>query len=153
MKLISLNQVLAKLPKGKNEDLGPYQVQKRAIELEMKIDKSYNLTNMTRSLRKVYKDIYPDHEDDDEDTSENALAAYGKQYKGQCHKCGNWGHKSADCSDHRPRSHTPACFFCGLTNHKIQSCREFQKYKENRGNQEGAHVACDTGYDGHELAM
>ena len=51
----------------------------------------------------MHKDLHGDDADDsskssrEEGADDRAMAAYSKQFKGHCHKCGKMGHKSADC--------------------------------------------------------
>ena len=55
---------------------------------------------------------------------EQALAAYSKQYKGRCSKCGEYGHKSRDCEDDKKggSSFKGSCFYCGEKGHVIADC-------------------------------
>ena len=132
-----MKQVLAKLPKGKEDELGPYQVEKRAIELEMKVDANYNLTKLSNSLEKVYKALAKDEVAVNEDKVEDdkAYVAYGKSFKGMCSRCGKYGHKGRDCKEESNKSsNTGRCYFCDKKGHKIQNCFAFRKYKEQRGN-------------------
>ena len=133
-----LKQVLAKLPKGKEEELGPYQVEKRSIVLHMEIDNNYNLGRMKNDLEKVYKDVYAERKEKDEEP-DVAMAAYGRQYKGRCRKCGKYGHKSYNCRSGNSNDSTSniKCFFCGKRGHKITVCRKFERYKENQGDDSG----------------
>ena len=63
-----------------------------------------------------------------EKTEEQAFAAFKRQYKGSCTKCGNYGHKGANCPELR-RSDSEedtkvrtkfrgVCFHCGEKGHK-----------------------------------
>ena len=71
-----LKQILAKLPKGKDGELGPYQVEKRNIELQMQTKQGYGIGDLTTALEKVYKDIYG--EDGSGKANEQAYSVYKK---------------------------------------------------------------------------
>ena len=141
-----MKQVLAKLPKGKEDELGPYQVEKRAIELEMKMDASYNLTKLSNSLEKVYKALAKDEVEGDEEKVEDdkAYVAYGRSFTGRCNKCGKYGHKARDCKEEGDKSsYTVRCYFCDKKGHKIEQCFAFKRFKEER----------DRDYDRANYAM
>ena len=134
-----LKQILAKLPKGKDGELGPYQVEKRNIELQMQTKQGYGIGDLTTALEKVYKDIYG--EDGSGKANEQAYLAYKKVYKGRCDKCGKYGHKARDCrgSDYQPNNGFKGkCYFCEKVGHRMQDCREMKRCKdalnEDRGN-------------------
>lgn len=65
---------------------------------------------------------------------EKALAAFKKQYKGRCSKCGEYGHKSADCSERNKSSGAGnssenkkfdgECYYCGKKGHRKSECRK-----------------------------
>ena len=134
-----LKQVLAKLPKGKEDELGPYQVEKRAIELEMKVDAGYNLTKLSNSLEKVYKTLAKDEamENEEKEEDDKAYMAFSKSFKGRCNRCGKYGHKGRDCKEEMDKpSYSGRCFFCDKKGHKIQNCFAFKKYKEERSNEQ-----------------
>jgi hypothetical protein len=66
---------------------------------------------------------------------ETALAAFIKQFKGLCNKCGKYGHKGADCksndknNDDNPsgydkdRGNRGQCYYCGKFGHQKADCR------------------------------
>ncbi|EED87033.1 predicted protein, partial [Thalassiosira pseudonana CCMP1335] len=67
---------------------------------------------------------------------EKALAAFKKQYKGRCSNCGEYGHKSGDCSERdKPSSGTGnktenrfngECHYCHKKGHKKEDCRKMK---------------------------
>ena len=138
-----LRQILAKLPKGKEDELGPYQVEKRSIALRMEIDKHYGLTRMKNELEKVYKDVHAERKKKDDEETDVAMTAYSKQFKGRCNKCGKYGHKAADCRGEI------VCYFCNRKGHTIASCHEMKKYKEmydNKNNSDEANAAYEIAF-------
>ena len=81
---------------------------------------------------------------------EQALAAYSKQYKGRCSKCGEYGHKSGDCKDDKKggSSFKGSCFYCGEKGHVIADCEVKRKAEAIR--QEKAVCATDEVDDDEE---
>ena len=66
---------------------------------------------------------------------EKALAAFKKQYKGRCSNCGEYGHKSANCSDKDKFSGSGnntgyrfngECHYCHKKGHKKEDCRKLK---------------------------
>jgi hypothetical protein len=140
-----IKQILAKLPKGKEDEVGPYQTEKRTIELQMKIEKDYDLAKLTRDLEKVYKTLNTSDEDnvDLSDGKEKALVVYSGQFKGRCHKCGKFGHKGFECKNGSSKENDPRfagkCHYCGKVGHKVGSCFTFKKWiAERDGNNDEA---------------
>ncbi len=75
-----------------------------------------------------------------EDIDEKALAAFIKQFKGTCNKCGKYGHKSADCKSNsssnengRTDKFTGRCNYCGKIGHKIKDCRVLKAKEAEKG--------------------
>ena len=64
------------------------------------------------------------NDNDDEESVDEALVTNGK-FKGRCHKCGQYGHKGANC----PKKKGIICFKCGKPGHIAPNCRE--KLDEN----------------------
>jgi hypothetical protein len=60
---------------------------------------------------------------------EQALAAYSKQFKGRCSKCGEYGHKSGDCKDDKKggSSFKGSCSYCEEKGHVIADCEVKRK--------------------------
>ena len=70
--------------------------------------------------------------------TEEALAAYTKQYKGICGKCGEYGHHSRICPQNEPNgfkfqpkrgNYKPeaACYYCGEKGHYMRDCQVKKK--------------------------
>ena len=70
--------------------------------------------------------------------TEEALAAYTKQYKGICGKCGEYGHHSRICPQNEPNgfrfkskrgNYNPeaACYYCGEKGHFMRNCQVKKK--------------------------
>jgi hypothetical protein len=38
---------------------------------------------------------------------QSVLAAFPKQYKGRCNKCGKWGHKGSNCCNNQDKTYPP----------------------------------------------
>jgi hypothetical protein len=80
-----------------------------------------------------------------------ALAAFIKQFKGLCNKCGKYGHKSADCKtnnnkddNHNNKSggnNNIKCFYCGKFGHKKVDCRKRKADIAKRDNENAAKFA------------
>jgi hypothetical protein len=108
-----IQHVLAKLPKGGEGIVGPYQAQRTLINKTIaerhsaKPKQEYTVDDLTIDLLEVYNNLYPEDasldnsaSSDDEDNKkrksnrkgETALAAFGRQPKHKCGKCGKWGH-------------------------------------------------------------
>ena len=75
------------------------------------------------------------------DGEDTALVA---NFKGRCNKCGNFGHKAADCKnndrDKDSDKFTGKCQYCEKTGHHKSECR---KYKTDKKKQEKANVAAE----------
>ena len=78
---------------------------------------------------------------DVEEEAETAL--FSKQFKGRCHKCGKWGHKSTDCKENKGGERNSGggnnrggqrtskkCTHCGKTGHTIETC--WKKQREDK---------------------
>ena len=130
-----INQILAKLPKGKNGELGPYQVVKRSIAKEVKGTAGYGLRDVIVDLEKVYHDVHEHKDETFNDDNEKAYVGYSKQCKGRCTKCGKHGHKSYNCrgSNYQPNNGFQGKYhFCDEVGHKMWNCRAFKEHKEQK---------------------
>lgn len=79
---------------------------------------------------------------------EKAFAAFSKQYKGRCGKCGDYGHKSSDCSENRKgdSSHSSfngTCYYCGEKGHIKANCEVKRKADAMKKSHETAVCAID----------
>lgn len=98
-----INDILSKLPKGEDGQLGLYQLIKRSILKDIeKLSKlepvqHYEKKSLMKQLSLVYDELYPNHDNDDKDNGEVGLAAGFKQYKGRCTNCGRMGHQKSKC--------------------------------------------------------
>ena len=111
-----MKDMLAKLPRSPGDNnLGPYQVLKRFVidKIENRLI-NFSIEDLVAELDRVYKDIHGDEDDADDEKStkddaddekstkeEAAYAAYSKQFKGMCRKCGKYGHMARECRDNR----------------------------------------------------
>ena len=126
-----IDQILAKLPKGKDGELGPYQVEKRNIQQDLKHTTGYGLSNVIVALEKVRSDVLADQDLIFDDDNEKAMVSYSKQYKGRCYKCGKYGHKGYDCYK-SSNGFQGKCHFCEMVGHKVWQCRKLKEYKERQ---------------------
>jgi hypothetical protein len=109
-----LHDILCRLPKGKENSLGPYQMVRRLLEPRVTNEfDTFDLQDLTLELMKVHTDMYGkskddesnDDDDDDDDgdkkkSGEKVFVGYTKnQFKGRCNKCGKIGHKGAECRE------------------------------------------------------
>ena len=79
---------------------GPYQVAKMQLEPKIKSqDPKYELDDLVMAFMKVFENTFNKELQVEKDVAgEKAYAGIGYcQFKGQCVKCGNYGHKAQDC--------------------------------------------------------
>ena len=86
---------------------------------------------------------------------ETALAAFIKQFKGLCNKCGKYGHKAADCNckgnsqdndDNssgydKDRGNKGQCYYCGKFGHQKTDCRKRKADIEKKDKENAAKFA------------
>jgi gag-polypeptide of LTR copia-type len=83
-----------------------HQYSNIADHMETDLDKrTLTLDDVKSRLRAKYNRL-KNRQEHTKSHDESALTAYAKQYKGRCNKCGNWGHKGADCKTKTP-NHNP----------------------------------------------
>ena len=88
---------------------------------------------------------------------ETALAAFIKQFKGLCNKCGKYGHKDADCKTNKNEDDNHnnesggnsknKCFYCGKFGHQKVDCRKQKADIAKRDNENAAKFAAGKPLD------
>ena len=117
-----------------------YDIEKAACEKELEKG-TLTITNLREELRRRYDSDIKDNMSEDEEESDTAL--FAKQFKGRCHRCGKWGHKSTECKDKDNKGkggatktngggnkNSKKCTHCGRTGHLIDQC--WKKQKEDK---------------------
>ena len=129
------------------------------LEGDFNVDK-LTVDNMKTELRIKYQRMIeklPRHDYKKYDGKEKAMAAYTKQFKGKCWKCGKIGHKGADCKngkeekkakDTKPKFQGE-CNYCHKKGHKEADC--FKKKRDE--DQDQAEVAAFSYEMERELAL
>ena len=86
---------------------------------------------------------------------EKALAAFQKQYKGRCGKCGEYGHKSGNCPENRKgnSSFNGSCYYCGEKGHVKSNCEVKRKADAMKNSNEKAACAIDKASDEEESVV
>ena len=78
---------------------------------------------------------------------ETAMAAFVKQFKGLCNKCGKYGHKGADCPEHgnaKQGGKFPGnCYHCGEPGHMKRECPKRALQKQEEANLAAANAEVD----------
>ena len=135
-----------------------YEVAIAELEKELQdTSKTLDIEEVRRVLNSRYERIKKNKEINLE---EKAYAAFIKQFKGTCRKCGEYGHKAQDCpkgNKHQSQQATGAdsvlCYYCGEPGHYAINCPIKKKAKDARnGNdqanfaiEEEAYESCDDG--------
>lgn len=90
---------------------------------------------------------------------ETALAAFIKQFKGLCSKCGKYGHKGADCKGSGQKDDSPydkdrgnrgQCYYCGKFGHQKADCRQRKRDIEQKDKENAAKFAAGEAQDDSE---
>lgn len=73
------------------------------------------------------------------DNIDTAFIATGggfkKQFKGQCSKCGRWGHKATECKSDTMNGFKGKCNYCNIARHKEEDCQKKKRdMEQNNGN-------------------
>ena len=96
-----VQDTLSMLPENdEKKDVNPHQAEKRMLEEEADHGQP-SLSNLMRKLQKLHSEHCEPEEDSDEESREEKKAHFSgaKQFKGRCHNCGVFGHKSQDCAE------------------------------------------------------
>ena len=106
---------------------------------ELRVSLSLKFTKWKVRAEKNGETGFDEGSDDDEDEEETALMANGgfkKPFKGRCHSCGKFGHKSVECPNKNKRDNggnggdkgrfNGKCFYCGKWGHMKQDCNKLK---------------------------
>eukprot|EP00956_Cyclotella_meneghiniana_P039716 scaffold177807_cov69-Cyclotella_meneghiniana.AAC.1 len=90
---------------------------------------------------------------------ETALAAFIKQFKGLCNRCGKYGHKGVDCKHSqnndsagydKDRGNRGQCYYCGKFGHQKADCRQRKADIEKKDKENAAKLAAGEALDDSE---
>ena len=115
----------------------PEEYEVAVSELEEKLKNTSDpltMETVREKLNSRYERMAKNAESKEE---EKAFAAWKKQYKGRCGKCGEYGHKSGDCPENsdKPSSSTGntnekkfdgECYYCHKKGHRKADCRKLK---------------------------
>ena len=114
----------------------PEEYEVAVSELEEKLKNTYRPLSMETVREKLNSRFERITKNAEAKEEEKALAAFKKQYKGRCSNCGEYGHKSGDCSERdKPSSGTGnktenrfngECHYCHKKGHKKEDCRKMK---------------------------
>ena len=147
-----MKHVLAKLPRHDDpNNMGPYQIKRESILDKMENNTNYDLKKLTEDLRTVYKILHDNSGEDQGKESKSGdvgLAAFNRQAKRKCGKCGKWGHTSRFCrgSNNNDSSSGPRnqgnrngqrsriiCHHCKKPGHIRRNCFKWKAEKKSNG--------------------
>ena len=141
-------QIINNLNQDYDMELKMLEEQIDNTEKPLTIDKMRTkLSTQFKRLKKMRSRHYDSSSDEEEGY---ALYAGGK-FKGRCHKCGKWGHKSVDCRSKKQdggggynnnkkrkkgnfNKFTGRCHYCNKVGHKKSECRLKKKDDEEKAN-------------------
>ena len=123
---------------------GKLSIQGMYDQLELRYeDLHHTKTSRKNGRRKsAFSDSDSDSSKGSASSTEDALLA--TQFKGRCRKCGQYGHKGADCPEKKSENSTPSttgsttpifqgnCRYCGKKGHKEAQCRKKKRDSESR---------------------
>ncbi len=88
---------------------------------------------------------------------EKAFAAFVKQFKGLCNKCGKYGHKGADCKEESNNNNDNnqsssgkrrvKCNYCGKFGHVKDECRKLKEKQARLAKEQGKYAADEDNSD------
>ena len=125
-------------------------------EYECVLDNLENLfNNGTLTLERVRKKLSGRYERIKDDCREKVLeervmrAASGKQFKGMCNHCCEYGHKAAWCPEKEGEAQhflrNRKCWFCGSEEHKLFKCEKFVAAKAKEAGETSNFVTDELG--------
>jgi hypothetical protein len=142
--------ILSNSPEGKEEELGPYQVERKLIEPKVNDSTNvpYSIEDLSRDLDRLYTSLNKKEEKvetkktpEREELEKAYKAVMKRHFKGRCQKCGVFGHKAVDCrklmgngngntfrggnGGGGPRKFNKKaikCYNCGLLGHVAKDC-------------------------------
>ena len=129
------------------------------LENRLTLDPSDSNALTIESIREKLSNRYERIADRDRselyESEERGLAAYGKQFKGTCNRCGKYGHKGMDCTNNNDSegNNSRGCFFCGMSNHSVYDCRKLLAIKNAMNLNEKAAMAKEEEDSSDEESM